>query len=460
MTISDEGVSGTKKEKRYQLLKMIEDCKLGKINFIITKSISRFSRNTADCLEIVRTLLELNIPVYFEKEDLNTSAMESELILTLLSSLAESESFSTSENTRWGIQSRFKNGTYKITYPPYGYEWDGSTLIINEEQAKVVKKIFREVLNGAGAYSVATMLNDENIPTKKGGQWKANTINGMLKNEKYTGDVILQKTYTDDNFNRHLNRDTLDKYFIESHHEPIISHEIFDKVQIIIARNGVEKGNVAETGKYQKRYEFSGKIICGECGDRFKRRTNYSTYQTYIAWCCKTHIDNKNNCSMLFIRDEAIKVAFTTMMNKLIFASDIVLKPLAKGMKYYCEDTRLQLIQDLEQVLLQNKEKRDSMQRLFAEKIIDTVFYTRENNLLLTSFSNAKNEIRLLEQNLEGDNVKIKSINDLLKFTQRAGKLQEYNADIFTEFVENIIVYSRTEIGFVLKCGLTLRERI
>ena len=189
----DEGITGTKKEKRYELLRMIDDCKLGKINFIITKSISRFSRNTSDCLEIVRTLLALNIPIYFEKEDLNTSSMESELILTLLSSLAESESSSTSDNTRWSIQNRFKNGTYKISYPPYGYDWDGKNILINESQATVVKRIFSETLNGKGTQAIATMLSDEKVPTKKNGKWSSSTINGMLKNEKYTGDVILQK---------------------------------------------------------------------------------------------------------------------------------------------------------------------------------------------------------------------------------------------------------------------------
>lgn len=119
--------------------------------------------------------------------------MESELILTLLSSLAESESSSTSDNTRWSIQNRFKNGTYKISYPPYGYDWDGKNILINESQATVVKRIFSETLNGKGTQAIATMLSDEKVPTKKNGKWSSSTINGMLKNEKYTGDVILQK---------------------------------------------------------------------------------------------------------------------------------------------------------------------------------------------------------------------------------------------------------------------------
>lgn len=144
----DEGVSGTKKEKRPALLQMIADCRAGKIDFIITKSISRFARNTTDCLEMVRKLLELNIPVYFEKENLNTGSMESELFLAILSSMAEGESTSISENNKWAIQKRFQNGTFKLSYPPYGYEWDGEQMIINPDQARIVRWIFTQVLSG------------------------------------------------------------------------------------------------------------------------------------------------------------------------------------------------------------------------------------------------------------------------------------------------------------------------
>lgn len=163
----DEGVSGIKKEKRPALLQMIADCRAGKIDFIITKSISRFARNTTDCLEMVRKLLELNIPVYFEKENLNTGSMESELFLAILSSIAEGESTSISENNKWAIQKRFQNGTFKLSYPPYGYEWDGEQMIINPDQARIVRWIFTQVLSGKGTQAIANELNSNNIPSKK-----------------------------------------------------------------------------------------------------------------------------------------------------------------------------------------------------------------------------------------------------------------------------------------------------
>lgn len=157
----DEGISGTKKENRSDLLRMLSDCETGRIDLIITKSISRFARNTTDCLEMVRKLIDLGVHIYFEKENINTSSMESELMLSILSGLAESESISISENTKWAIQRRFQNGTFKISYPPYGYQNIDGQMIINPKQAEIVKYIFAEVLSGKGTQKVANDLNQK-----------------------------------------------------------------------------------------------------------------------------------------------------------------------------------------------------------------------------------------------------------------------------------------------------------
>lgn len=205
---------------------------------------------------MVRKLLELNIPIYFEKENLNTSSMESELFLAILSSMAEGESTSISENSKWSIQKRFQNGTFKISYPPYGYKWNGEQMVINPEQAEVVRWIFAQVLSGKGTQAVADALNEKGVPSKKGGRWTSTTVRGMLTNEKYTGDVIFQKTYTDSQFNRHVNRGEKDRYALSDHHEAIISREDFDAVRALIHQRGREKGINKGSGKYQNRYCF------------------------------------------------------------------------------------------------------------------------------------------------------------------------------------------------------------
>ena len=201
----DQGITGTKKDKRPELMRLMADCAAKQIDFVITKSISRFSRNTADCLELVRTLLSWGIPVFFEKENINTGSMESELFLAILSSMAEGEAISISENSKWSAQRRFHNGTFKLSYPPYGYNWDGNNMVINPEQADVVKRVFAEALSGKGGESIASGLNSDGIQPMKGNHWTATTIRDMLGNEKYTGDVIFQKTFTDGQLTRHRN---------------------------------------------------------------------------------------------------------------------------------------------------------------------------------------------------------------------------------------------------------------
>lgn len=172
---------------------MIADCEDGKIEFIITKSISRFARNTTDCLEMVRKLTNLGISIFFEKENINTGSMESELMLSILSSLAESESVSISENSKWSVQKRFQNGTFIIAYPPYGYDNDNGTMVIVPEQAEVVREIFAACLAGKGTHAIAKELNARGLKTKKNGKWGAGAVNAILTNEKYTGDVIFKR---------------------------------------------------------------------------------------------------------------------------------------------------------------------------------------------------------------------------------------------------------------------------
>lgn len=304
----DEGITGTKAEKRPELLRLITDCEARRIDFVITKSISRFSRNTTDCLALVRKLQSLDIPIYFEKENINTGSMESELFLAILSSMAEGESASISENAKWSVKRRFQNGTYKLGYTPYGYDWDGKNMIINPDQAAVVKRIFADILSGKSTNAIADELNAEKVPSKKNTNWTSSTIRGILANEKYTGDVIFQKTYTDENFNRHTNYGEVDQYMAPDHHEAIISHSDFDAANALVNQRAAEKSIEKGSDKYQQRYAFSGKIICGECRDTFKRRIHSCTTYKYVAWACNTHLKNKESCHMKYVRDDEIKL--------------------------------------------------------------------------------------------------------------------------------------------------------
>ena len=421
----DEGISGTKKDRRPELLRMISDCEAGKIDFIVTKSISRFARNTTDCLEMVRKLLELNIPIYFEKENLNTSSMESELFLAILSSMAEGESTSISENSKWSIQKRFQNGTFKISYPPYGYEW-----------------------------------NEKGVPSKKGGRWTATTVRGMLANEKYTGDVIFQKTYTDSQFNRHINRGEKDRYALSDHHEAIVSREDFDAVRALIHQRGREKGIITGSDKYQNRYCFSGRIICGECGDTLKRRVHTCAGNKYAAWCCNTHINDKSQCSMKYVEDDVLKAAFTTMMNKLIYAHRMILKPYVEALRSENKDGSLRRIQQIQTLLLQNSDQRETLTKLMGQGYIDPIIYNEENNALLRQADDYGAEIEMLNKNISGDASHLQAATTLLHFAGKSAMLDTFDEELFEQTVDRIIVQSRSEFVFELKCGLKLKERM
>lgn len=456
----DEGITGTKKEKRPELLRMIEDCQTGKIDFIITKSISRFSRNTTDCLEMVRALLEMNIPIYFEKENLNTGAMESEFFLSILSSMAENESSSISANNKWAIQNRFKNGTYKISYPPYGYDWNGKEMVVNPKQAETVRWIFSQVLSGKGTQSIADELNAKGVTTKRGGHWTATTVRGMLANEKYIGDVIFQKTYTDSQFNRHINYGERDRYAVADHHEAIVRREDFEAANALIAQRGKEKGVIKGEGKYQNRYCFSGKILCGECGDTFKRRIHTCGNYKYVAWCCSTHISDKNRCSMKYIRDDELKAAFVTMINKLVFGRRLILKPYFEALKGSGKDASLRRIQEIQSLLLENSQQRETLTKLMAQGYIDQILYNEENNTLLSQAEQYRAEISALNQSLSGDTALVKAASDLLRFADKGKMLDAFDETLFENTVTRIRVLSRHEIALELKCGLTLKERM
>ena len=456
----DEGVLGTKKEHREGLLKLIADCEKDLIDMIITKSISRFSRNTTDCLEMVRKLMNLNVVVFFEKENLNTGQMESELMLSILSSLAENESVSISENNKWSIQKRFQNGTYIIGYPPYGYRNENGEMVIVSEQAEIVRKIFADTLSGKSTHTIAKELNEQGTVSKRGGKWTSGTIISILHNEKYTGDVIFQKTYTDSRFNRHINNGECDCYLFRSHHEAIISHELYEKANEIMNERGREKGNGENTHRYQNRYGFSRKIKCGECGSVFKRRTHYKPSGDYVAWSCKNHIENKDACSMKYITDDALKLAFLTMMNKLIFACKKMLTPMFRNLQEYYDKEYLLQIQEYEMKLEKNIEQRQVLASLMSSGLLEPALFNKENNTLILEEQRLHEEKDKLIYSVSGDRIKAETLQKLIKCVSGREFLTEYDDELFVAHIDHVTVVSRTEVVFSLKCGLNLRERL
>lgn len=309
---ADQGITGTKDE-RPEFQKMLETARARKLDLILTKSISRFARNTAIVLEVVREMKELNVEVLFEKEQISSSSGDGELMLTALSAFAQEESKNVSENIKWRYRRKFQKGEVAVNTTRFlGYDKNkNGELVINPEQASVVKRIFDDYIGGKGSFVIAKDLNAAGVETVAGGKWHSSTILGILKNEKYMGDAKLQKTYSADHLRKKkcVNHGEIDSYYIENNHPPIIPRDVWEAAQRQIALRGKAKGNSAEIrAKFQARYPLTGMLFCGKCGAPLRRRTWNSKYACRkIVWQCSNYVKNgKKACPGISLDDDAI----------------------------------------------------------------------------------------------------------------------------------------------------------
>jgi site-specific DNA recombinase len=331
---ADRGITGTT-DNRPEFQRMLNLAKEGKIDLIITKSISRFARNTAIMLQVVRELKDIGVEIIFEKENIRTLSGDGELMLTVLSSFAQEESKNISDNLKWRVKKKFERGELIINTTRFlGYDKDEyGDLVINPKEGEIVKRIFEDYLKGKGTFTIAKELNEDKVPTVAGGRWQESTILNILKNEKYKGDAILQKYYTPDHLRKVSvrNEGVIDSYYIEDNHSPIVSREMWEQVQIEIARRAKAKGNKAgDTKKYTNRYPLTGMLFCSKCGSTLRRRTwNSKLNCRKIVWQCSNYIKNgKDACSGTSIDDEVI--------SRLNIEEPIIVREEVKdGKKYY-----------------------------------------------------------------------------------------------------------------------------
>lgn len=325
---ADEGISGTNTKKRDDFNRMIADCRAGKIDLIITKSISRFARNTLDCLNYVRELKDLGIGIIFEKENINTLDAKGEVLLTILSSLAQDESRSISENSTWGIRRRFEQGQHKMSTKRFlGYDSDEEgNLIVNRPPAKIVIRLYEEYLSGKTVDYIARIFKAERIKNwDRKYNWQPSTLDSMLRNEKYMGDTILQKSYTADFLSKRrvMNDGVLPKYHIKRDHEAIIDVDTWEAVQAEIERRA-QYCKDHFTNAYSQKTEtnpFYAKIICGNCGSTYSRVKYTTRASTAITkWRCGSC--NKANghkiCSNRYVLDETFTKLFVMSWNEMV----------------------------------------------------------------------------------------------------------------------------------------------
>ena len=374
---ADEGITGTRKDKRDEFQRMISDCRKGKIDRIYTKSISRFARNTKDCLKNIRELKSLGITVLFEKENIDTADMTDEMMITIMGGLAQEESTSISQNLRWGIKKRMENGTIKMCKAAFGYKLVNGELVLKEDEAEIVRKIFEWYLSGAGTTQIANKLNS--MAVEKYGKechWTSGTVCTMLKNEKYIGDQLFQKRYTTSvlPYKRVYNRGEHAKYYYSQRHKPIITREVFYKVQKIL--NEQKKAHKG----FQHKHIFSKKIYCGECGTIYKLKKS----KTEACWVCRNHDYDSASCSMKRVSERNIKSAFVKLHNKLLYNYRQILTPLAVNLervnlKSLSNNTDLL---EIHKQIAKLKEQTHVLTRLRTKGFLDDVKYLEQTTEL------------------------------------------------------------------------------
>lgn len=324
---ADRGYTGTK-DNRPEFQKMMSQCRQGKIDLILVKSVSRFARNTTIVLQYVRELKALGVEVRFEDQNIKTLTQDGELMLTVLSAFAEEESRSVSENIKWRIRKKFERGELIINTKRFlGYDKDVyGDLVINHREALIIRRIYEDYLDGKGSFSIAKELNAEGIPTITGGRWHDTTILSILKNEKYKGDAILQKYYTPNHLckqsKRNINK--RESFYVGENHSPIVSTQMWEQVQVEIKiRRRNQKVN-------SKKHTLSGLLICSKCGSKLQRRVwNSGKPCEKIMWQCSHYIKNgKNACS-------GTAIAESTLEGLNIKEETIVKEWMKNGKKHY-----------------------------------------------------------------------------------------------------------------------------
>ncbi len=472
---ADEGITGTSARKRPEFLRMIRQCKQGKIDIVLTKSISRFARNTVDCLNYVRALKELGIAVIFEKENMNTLEIDSEILITMLGAFAQSESESISANVRWGIRQAMKEGKATIQYKYlYGYRKgdDGKPEII-PDQAEVVRKIYDLFLSGTPVRGIQEYLNANSVPNINGEpKWARSAIYSILTNEKYCGDVLLQKTYIDDCINKKVKKNTgqLPMYLVQNHHEGIISRETFDAAQAELARRSAGKSpskKNAPTGRsrYSSKYALSDRLYCGECGTRYQRCTwRNRDGSKRIVWRCVSRVDygNKYCHNSPTLDEEPLHRAILAAINSTVKGKDSIIYNLKSAMEKELAPVAGQQL-SLSEIDSQLEQLNTEFSKALAEvsESGDQAAYSdrfREIMQKQTALKVQRDEIQGMLAESGKAAAHIEQCRQAAETTPSA--ITEWDEALIRQVVESVTVETGNEIIVALKSGASIHQEL
>lgn len=471
---ADEGITGTSARKRPEFLKMIHQCKQKKIDLVLVKSISRFARNTVDCLNYIRALRQLGIAVIFEKENINTLDSDSEMIITMMGAFAQAESESMSQNIRWGKRQAMREGKAHLNFSNlYAYEKgpDGKPKII-PEQAEVVRRIYKAFLAGQSLRMIRAWLEEEKIPNVQGGDtWFTSTIRGILSNEKYCGDVLHQKTFVSDCIERKHIRNTgqLPMYLIQDHHEGIISRDTFLAAQTELARRISGKApsrNKAPTGRscYSAKYALTERLFCGECGTAYRRCAWTKRGKKRVVWRCASRVDyGSRYCKDSPTLDEKpLQEAILAAINQAMSWKDelvaqiedamwMELVPaLGTTMSISDIDRRIsELEQEFQELFATSREEGGYLKHAdIFKQISDDMISLKEKRASLLEQQNADTTV----------NWRIRGALDVLNASSEA--ITEWDESMIRQLVDSVKVLSADRILVCLRGGAEIEQAV
>lgn len=452
---ADQGITGTSIDKRDDFLRMMEDCRKGRIDRILVKSSSRFARNTKESLAAVRELKSLNISVYFEEQNIDTAQVSGEVLIAMFAALAQRESEAISERVRWSYRVRMSKGRFSTCKAPYGYRLVKDHLEIQEDEASIIRHIFDRYLAGVSMENIAKEITALGCPTRDGTQyWQLTSIQYILQNEKYAGDSLSQKKHTTRSFPRQqkINHGERKQYLVIDSHPAIISREIFQKVQELLTQR-----SAAIHPRSDVPHAFARKVVCGHCGTLCKRKNCGGS----VNWACRRHDKSITACPNTQVPEEQMKNAFLHVYYNL---------------KHYGTSILTQLISDLyaartgsllwsENIVEINKQISDiaSQERLLTQLkqqgVVDPdIFISRSNQL-----AERRRELKLQKERIlrsEEDHT-IQQTQDLLDVLESGPDwLDDFDEQLFSDMVEKIVVVDNETLRFRLLNGLEVTEKI
>ena len=471
---ADEGITGTSARKRPEFMRMIRLCRQKKIDIVLTKSISRFARNTVDCLNYIRILKEHGIAVIFEKENINTLEADSEMLITMMGAFAQAESESISANVRWGIRQAMREGKASIHYEKlYAYRRgpDGKPEIIPEE-AEAVQEIYKRFQSGSSLRMIKDALEEKKIPSPTGERvWNISRIRSILSNEKYCGDVLLQKSFVRDCISHKSVRNAgeLPMYLIQNHHQGIVDRKTFDEVQAELARRTAAKSpskKSASTGRtsYTSKYALSERLVCGECGTLYRRCTWTQRGEKRIVWRCVSRLDyGKKYChNSPTMEEEPLQQAILAALNSLMSKKDQLIRVINGEMErsMVLMPGETMSMADIDQRLEElNQQTGNLIARAAAEG--NVAGYTEPLRAITNEAAALKEQKIIIEKQHRDNASAVQYIEDTAEMMENLqSEFTQWEEQVIRQMVETVKVESREKITLYLRGGIEIKQDV